>query len=220
MTLQAVIFDFDGVIVDSERVKFERLRTILQGHNISLSKKDFCAMIGKKTGYFLKEQFGQKLSDQQILSISEERRKDQLKNIQLFSKPIKGITQIILFLKQKGLRLCVATGTKRFLVKETLRILGIQNVFDVLVTGEEVQSSKPDPEVYSIAIKKLKLKKENILVIEDSVAGVLAAKRAGLKSIAITTSYKHSQLKGAVKTFDSFAQIQTYLKKFLQKKKN
>ncbi len=135
MTTKAVIFDFDGIIVDSERVKFKRLSLLLKTYNVILKKNDFRAMIGKKTGAFLKQKFSSSLSSKEMAAISRARRKDQTKNIRLYSRPITGVKRFIGFLHQKKLLICIATGTKRSIVKKTLQIIQLQKYFGAIVTG-------------------------------------------------------------------------------------
>lgn len=216
MNIRAVIFDFDGVIINSEHVKFERLRPLLRAHNITLKKRDFSDMIGKKTSAFLKEKFHHNLSLNEIAKISLSRRKDHLKNIQEYSKPISGVKKFVRFLQKKKLKLCIATGTSRSIVKKTLRAIQLQNCFGVFVTGEEFKSSKPNPEVFKLAINKLNISQKHIVVVEDSIAGVNAAKKAGLWCAAITTTYQKKDLKRADLVVNSFKELQEKVQKMLK----
>jgi len=206
-TPHVIIFDFDGVIVDSERIKFKHLRPFLKRKGLILLKNDFTQMVGKKTGVFLKERFGDVLANKQIKTLVEARRRDQLIHIKEYCKPIPGIKSFIHSLKKKGIRLCLATGTNRKIVQKALQLLGFSNMFDTIVTGEEFTSSKPDPEIYNLAIKKLSTPRKNISVIEDSAVGILAAKRAGLNCIAITTTQSRLDLKNADVIVHSFEEL-------------
>lgn len=202
-----IIFDFDGVIIDSERIKFKRLRHFLKRKGLILLENDFTQMVGKKTGLFLKERFGDVLTNKQIRTLAENRRMDQLLHIKKYCKPIPGIKSFIHSLKKKGVRLCLATGTNRKIVQKVLQLIGFSNMFDTIVTGEEFTSSKPDPEIYNLTIKKLGTPRKNIFVIEDSAVGILAAKRAGLHCIAITTTQNKSDFKNADVIVHSFEEL-------------
>ncbi len=206
-TPHAIIFDFDGIIVDSERVKFRRLRPFLKRKGLILLKNDFTQMVGKKTGLFLKERFGDILTNKQIRILAKARRRDQLLHIKKYCKPIPGIKSFIHSLKEKGIRLCLATGTNRKIVQKALQLLGFSNMFDTMITGEEFTRSKPDPEIYNLAIKRLNIPRKDIFVIEDSAVGILAAKRAGLHCIAITTTQNKSDLKNADVIAHSFEEL-------------
>ncbi len=211
MGIKAAILDFDGVIVDSEKAKFESLKTLLKAKGIILKSKDFPDMVGKKTKLFLKEKFEKELSDKAIEAIEKKRRDYQMKHLKKYCKPIPGAKECIKFLKRNNLKLCLATGTKRMVVNKVIKMLGLKSYFDAFVTGEEFKSSKPNPGVYRIAIKKLKIPKKHIIVIEDSAAGVMSAKKAGLKCIAITTTQRKKQLKRADIIVSSFKNMKKHL---------
>lgn len=205
--VKAVIFDLDGVIIDSERTKFRRLGLLLKKRGLRLSKRDFAGFVGMKTSAFLSAKFKGRLSTREIAAIAEERRKDQMRHLRLYAKPIPGAQQFIRLLKNRKVQLCLATGTQRPLVKRVLHLLGLEQAFRILVTGEEFASSKPEPEVYHLAVKKLRLPKTHILVTEDSAAGVSAAKKAGLYCAAITTTQSAHELRAADVQVRSFAEL-------------
>ena len=206
----AVIFDFDGVIVESEQEKFKVLNKLLKPYKLSIKKKDFSKMVGKKTPAFLKEYFGNKLNEEEMKNIEDERREWIIKNIEK-TKPVKGVKDFIKFLKDKGIKLCIATGTRRPIVIKILEVFGLAGTFDEYVTGEDFTTSKPDPEVYRIAIQRMNMPVENLLAIEDSAAGVSSAKGAGIKCVAITTTQRKSELKEADIVVKSFSELRKIL---------
>jgi len=210
MQTKAVIFDFDGVIVDSEGEKFKVINRLLKPYRLSIKKKDFPKMVGRKTRAFLEEHFGEKLSSEDRNLIEEKRRELIIKNIEK-TKSIKGAIEFIRSLKEKGFKLCIATGTRRLIVMKILEVFGLTGIFDEFVTGEDFTSSKPDPEVYRIAIQRLNVPVENLLAIEDSVAGVSSAKGAGIKCVAITTTQKKSDLDHADLIVKSFSELKKIL---------
>lgn len=207
----AIIFDFDGVIVNSERVKFERLKQMLVKRRLTLKESDFPQMVGKKTGAFLKERFGKQLSANEIREIEQVRRKDQLLHLKEYMRPIRGAVYFVRDMKKKNIRICLATGTSRSIVQKTLKQLKLNTAFDEIVTGEEFASSKPNPEVDNLARKKLNVARKDVLVIEDSPAGVSAAKRAGLRCFAITTTQTRTQLAEADLIVTSFNELRQHI---------
>lgn len=204
MKISTVIMDFDGVVIDSEREKFNYLKTTLKSEGVNLKKEYFKKMIGMKTSQFLRKYFKSRLSKNKINEISEKRRKAQLKNY-LNLKLIKGVKSFISFLKSKGIKRGLATGTKEGLVNKVSKRNNLKFTFKV--TGGDFKYSKPNPEVYKKAIKISKTSKKQILVVEDSPAGIISAKRAGLYCVAITTSMNKKYLKGADVIVNSFADI-------------
>lgn len=210
---RTIILDFDGVIIESERGKFAWLKRVLKKQGIRLRQDDFTRMAGKKTAAFLKEQFSNKLTLQKINEIKNNWRNERLHSAKRYSQPIRGVLQFIKMLKKKGFALILATGTERTIVHKTLNRLGILREFDKLITGNECNLSKPNPKVYNLAIKAAGIPAKDILVIEDSAAGVLAAKRAGLRCVAITTTHKKHQLKFAYMVVRTFKELMNLLDK-------
>src|SRR3989338_9286093 len=100
----AVIFDFDGVIVDSEGEKFKVLNKLLKPYKLAVKKKDFEKMVGKKTPAFLKEYFGNKLNEEEMRIVEEKRRDLLVKNIEK-TKAVKGAIEFIKSLKERGFKL-------------------------------------------------------------------------------------------------------------------
>jgi HAD superfamily hydrolase (TIGR01509 family) len=133
--------------------------------------------------------------------------------VRRYSRPVRGVIQFIKALKREGFKLCLATGTEKPIVQKVLSILGIPRVFDVMITGNECALSKPNPQVYLLAIKAVGVPAREILVIEDSAAGVLAAKQAGLRCVAITTTHAARQLKQADVVVRSFKELHRLLQK-------
>ncbi|MDP4011990.1 MAG: HAD-IA family hydrolase [Candidatus Nanoarchaeia archaeon] len=212
---RAIIFDFDGVIVDSEKAKFETLKKLLKKEKVILNKICFRYMVGMKTKPFLKKYFKKELSNEQINNIYSERERYQLQNLKKYSKPIKGVKNFIGFLKNNHIKIGLATGSKKEVVNKILNEIGMKNKFDFKVTGEQFKTSKPNPEVYNKAIKKSKTSKKEIMAIEDSAAGIKSAKGAGLFCVGITTSQSKKELKRADLIVNSFNQIQKKLVKEL-----
>lgn len=211
MKFNTIIFDFDGVIVDSERSKFNNLKVLLKKRGVKLPSSYFKEMVGKKTNYFLSSKFKSSLTNKQIKEIVNERNTSQLKSVNQYSKPIIGVKSFISYLKKNKFRLGLATGTKITLVNKIMNSIGINDKFLFKVTGEEFRHSKPDPEVYKKAINKSKVKSNKIAVVEDSVAGIKSAKKAGLYCIAITTNQTRRELKNADLVVNSFNEIKKYL---------
>ncbi|MFH0870448.1 MAG: HAD family phosphatase [archaeon] len=209
--IKGVIFDFDGVIVDTEKKRFRDLRQILAKKNISLQQGTFHRLIGKKTEAFIKEIFPSLPADT-ISSMVDERRKMNMRNIK-GNKLLPGIKNLLHHLKSKKYTLALVTGTKKDLVKTVLETNGLMDYFDLLVTGESFKSSKPDPECYMIALKRLRLPKEEVVIIEDSAAGVAAGKRLGITVFAIPTYLPKKDLVESDRIFENHAEIKKFFMK-------
>jgi beta-phosphoglucomutase len=206
--IKAVVYDFDGVIVDTEKNRFDELRKMLKKDNLHLKASWFKEIIGKKTGHFLREKFPD-LTQSAIDKIISLRRKSIIKNTKKI-KAMPGIEKTIKSLSKKYV-LALTTGSPKNIVLPLLKQLSIRKYFKIIIAGEDFRSSKPNPECYIKTIKKLKMNSSEIIVIEDSKAGIIAAKKAGCKVIALQTKYNKNQIGKANKIFRSHSEIYKYL---------
>ena len=188
--LEAIIFDMDGVIVDTEYIDFqlqsEMIKSIAKQPD-SLTHADFSNLVGRSYQDLLK--VIKKIS-QTDLSFSEieekleqiaENRYSLLDYNLLFRKDI---TAILEFAKEREIKLAVASSSLKSHILQVLRTCAIENYFDLVVSGEDFASSKPDPAIYLAAIDRLGVLASRAVAVEDSSYGILAAKDAGIKVIA------------------------------------
>tara|TARA_Y100000310_G_scaffold345402_1_gene464513 strand:+ start:21587 stop:22246 length:660 start_codon:yes stop_codon:yes gene_type:complete len=187
--MKAIIFDFDGVIIDSEPLRYATYKKLfLEEYNITIPE-DFKKVIGKKQEDNLKH-FLQLFELQGDINDLVNKRKLLLKSTFADSKniiPIKGIQNILIKLHQRGIKLAIATSSTISYVQPILEYLNISQYFSSIVTGPEVINGKPAPDIFKLAAQKLNLHSEDCLVIEDSIAGIKAAKSAKMSCYAITT---------------------------------
>ena len=207
--IKAIIFDFDGVIVDSEIKKFKELQSILKNTNFILKENDFKDMTGKKTSSFLSTKFP-KMTKLEIKKVTELRRKKELfvinKNL------IPGIKKLLEFIKSKKIKIAITTGSNRELIKKTIEKNKIKKFFDLIISCEDFKQSKPSPECYKKTLKKLNLKTSEVIIIEDSIAWIKASKSAKCKVFGITTYLNKTELSEADKVFRNHEEILEYVK--------
>jgi len=190
--MKAVLFDMDGVLVNSEWLNNKACTLSLKEQGISLTKKDKKVITGRHPADFMpllrkKYQFNlKKAIDRHLVHYGKE-----YSQVKLYP----GAKQLLMHLK-KRCKLALVTGSPRVIVKRALINFDI-DVFDAIVPFESCQKRKPAPDVYVLAAKKLKVKKSECTVIEDSVPGVQAAKNAGMKCLAVLTTNPASKLKKA-----------------------
>ena len=191
--LGGVIFDFDGVIVDSHAAHIKAWKEVLLSKGKTLSDADLSFVReGAKREEILRHFLGE-LSPEQIASYGVE--KDKL--FQASARELKlvpGFTGFLLQLDVAALPSAVATSGSRSRVEETLEILNLCKRFRAVVTGNDVERGKPDPDLFLLAAQALQIDPSRILVCEDAVAGVLAAKTAGMKCVGITANGRESLL--------------------------
>lgn len=190
--IRAVLFDFDGVIVDSEGEKFRIVAELLEPYDIRLSDEDYPGFIGMKTRAFL-ARFSS--LDEDVVS-EIERAWRARRSVPV---PFPQIERVFSCLRQRGVRIGIVTGSSR----GTVLASGVGSV-DVLVCGDEAPS-KPAPDGYEIAVSKLDLRPDDVLVVEDSAAGVESARRAGLRVVSLRTpglvSERHFRTHTELETF-------------------
>ena len=194
--LKAIIFDLDGVIVDSHEAHKSAWRSLLGslGREVSDADLDF-VMEGRKRQEILHYFFGE-LSAEQVQEYGSAKQ-ELFQRLAAQLRPIAGVLEFIAEAKQLGMGLAVATCAGRNRAHAILAQFGVASHFAAVVTGDDVAAGKPDPAVFQMAARQLAISPENILVCEDAVAGVEAAKRAGMRCLGITANGRRPMLEKA-----------------------
>ena len=194
--LKAVIFDLDGVVADSHPIHEAAWKTLLveQGLDSETINLDFL-YAGHPRREILRHYLGSiAVPEMERLG----RRKDELYALaanQLKAKP--GIPRVLSELNQAGILCALATSAGRARTNESLKQLGITKDFSVIVAGEEVIAAKPAPDIFLLAAEKLGVTAKESVVVEDSVAGVVAARAAGMKCVGYALPRFAAELAGA-----------------------
>jgi len=180
--IEAMIFDFDGVIADTVQAEFEAYRQVFQKYGVSLTYNEFLESRGG-TGL---ELIGNILKKKKV-KLNALRIYEAKKEIyQQLIPEIKPYTEIIGLIKRlKNYKLAIATSGLSKNVQMMLQNFGIKDRFDAVVGSEHIKKGKPDPEVFLLAAKRLKVRPENCLVVEDSLVGLKAARKAGMECILL-----------------------------------
>jgi HAD superfamily hydrolase (TIGR01509 family) len=205
VTVQAVIFDMDGVIVDSEPYSMQALIDVLRHYGIDPTEDDLRRSYGRRVhddfaDYFCR--YGV-TADLNTAIAHKHARYYHLAAGQL--KPFPGVMPLIQRLRDHGYRLALASSGDRVKVAFGMQALGLDATFDSVVCGDDVTHSKPEPEIYLMAARRLGISPAGCIAIEDAPAGVEAAKRAGMRCIAVTNSVARQQLQGADLIVESLA---------------
>ncbi len=187
--LQAIIFDMDGVIVDTEYAEFTLQKNFIaeiQEHQRNISDTEYAQVVGKS----LKEipEIVKKISGSSLpLDIIRERYQqffhqifDNIDYLSIFRADIK---QIIAYAKAENIKIAVASSSSLMHIERILKACHIFDDFDLIVTGDWFEQSKPNPEIYQYTMDKLGVAPEYSIAIEDSYYGMLAAKSANMTVI-------------------------------------
>src|ERR1700704_1461239 len=205
--LAGVIFDFDGVIVDSHPAHLLAWKSLLRsvGKDASDAEFDFVRE-GAKREEILQRFLGE-LTPEQIKAYGEQKER-MFQSLAGQVKLIDGIIDFLAEAEVAGLPMAVASSGNRMRVERMLESFNLRNRFHTIVTGGDVIKSKPDPALFYLAARGLQVEPTQIVVCEDAVSGVLAAKAAGMKCMAIAANGRQSMLKeaGADLVIDDFTQ--------------
>lgn len=186
--IQAVLFDLDGTLIDSERFYFDAWSRILKAHfDLSIDFVDWIEHFAGHTMSYnlgtLKRVFGVDISPEFMVPAIEKRYAEAgMQNIPL----MPFAEEILTALQNSGMRIALVTSSYRQTVDLVLGHHGLLDYFEFFVTREEVEQPKPDPEPYLLAQRMLNLPAQTIAVIEDTHTGCTAAQRAGLYCIAVS----------------------------------
>lgn len=215
--LQAVIFDMDGVIIDSHPLHRVAWRQFLRKLGKEVDDKTLDFVLDGRTRKDILFYFLGPLTDQQLEEYGH-RKDDLLRNLSNEVRTIPGIVEFLDLLSDAGIRMALATSASRSRAYGTLKELGLARHFQTIVTADEVAAGKPDPAIYSLAAKRLQLRPENLLAVEDAVSGVKSAIAAGIRCLGVAHNGRAELLRSAganpiIEDFRSlsFTQLEAYL---------
>lgn len=190
--MKAVIFDMDGVIINSEPLHQKVEREIVEELGGKLSDDDVASFVGA-TDYSMwskiKEKFNLELSVEKLIEIKKERFMKEIDEIQL----VPNFMNFMLTLHKEGYLMAIASSNNRKVVDAIVNKFQLYKYMKFIISGEEVKRSKPDPEIFLTAAKKMNVTPSDCIVIEDATNGVKAAKAAGMKCIGLKNAYTGNQ---------------------------
>lgn len=205
--LEAVIWDMDGVIADTAPYHFKAWQETFQKRGVNFSEDDFKRHFGQRNDTIIRNTLGGNLSSEEVDAIAEEKEENYRRKVAANIKPLPGAIELIKSLWESGVKLAIASSAPLENIELVMRGLGIDNYFAVIVWGREVSEGKPSPQGFLLAAKRLGVEPRNCVVIEDAVAGVTAARRAGMKCVAVTTTHPRRSLKAADLVVDTLEAI-------------
>ena len=209
--LRVVIFDFDGVITDSEILHFRAFNQVLGQYGIELTKQEYYKTY---LGFNDADCYGMlihqgllKAGQEQIGNLIEEKKHIYKELAKTEGKMIEGVRDFLTLLEENSIPMAICSGSLLTEVEMVLEDTGLRHLFEVIVSGEQVKKGKPDPEGFLLTLKRLNsnvslaqagnqndILPGECIVIEDSHWGLEAAKAAGMHTIAVTNSYGAEQL--------------------------
>lgn len=205
--IKAVFFDNDGVLVDTEKFYFEANQFVFAKHGIELTAKDYVENFLKKgrgTWHLLKDK---NYSEEMISELRAERNEIYLKLITEKSEAIDGAEEVLMRLHGKVL-IGIVTSSRKDHFEAIHNRTGFKKYFDFVLTSDDTQNVKPDPEPYLKALERSGFKKDECVIIEDSERGLKAALGAGIRCYIIPTQLtRSSNFTGAEKVLSGIKEI-------------
>jgi HAD superfamily hydrolase (TIGR01509 family) len=209
--LEAVLFDMDGVIIDSEPLWSDAEKQLLARRNLAYSPSLKTAMMGRDArgavGYLMEHySLAERLGE-----LIEERNQLIAELFKEHLKAIPGAVDLVRSVIAAGIMTGLVSSSPKPLVELALEKLGTTGLFDLTLSGDQVVRGKPAPDIYITAAEKLGVKPEYCVVIEDAPHGVAAAKDAGMCCLAISTSVSVVELAMADKVVSGFEEVDLQL---------
>jgi beta-phosphoglucomutase len=191
----AVIWDMDGTLVDTAELHFAAWKALAQEKYLSpFTRANFKATFGKRNPDIILQLYGVGFSDREIAEWGD-RKEEHYKAAARRQgvEPLPGVKALLQNLKHSGFRQAVGSSAPRGNLDLILKLTNLETFFDTLVSMEDTQRGKPDPEVFLVAAERLIVSPTHCVVIEDAVAGVQAAKAGGMKCIAVDFVGHHGE---------------------------
>jgi beta-phosphoglucomutase len=180
-----VIFDMDGVLVDSYAAHFQSWKSAAQRYGLDMREEDFKATFGRTSRDIIRNLWGDKFNESKIAEFDEVKEADYRGILKVKLPVMAGAEELIAGLHEAGFKLAIGSSGPRENIAVVAAGLKHGKFFEAMTNGGEVKHGKPDPEVFLLCAKKLAIEPMRCAVIEDAPAGVEAARRAGMFSIGL-----------------------------------
>lgn len=184
---RAVLWDLDGTLVDSEEYHWLSWRDTLAPEGVSVTYDQFLASFGQKNDRILRDWLGPPADAARIQRIGDAKEAEYRRlAAERGLVPLAGAAEWVARLRQAGWKQAIASSAPRLNVEVMLRALKMEQMFDAVVAAEDVTAGKPDPQVFRAAAFRLRVTPSHCVVVEDALAGVEAARRAGMRCIGVS----------------------------------
>ncbi len=207
-----VIFDLDGVIVDNNAFHRDAWIEVARSHGFNLTVDDFKQHVsGRSNPDAIAYLFGSEIGKELVEKVAEEKEVTFRRMSREHIVPMKGLMGFLDLLRQNKIPCAIGTSAPAENVKIIMDKLKLRDYFRAIVDATQFTRGKPDPEIYLKTAARIGAEPEQCIVFEDSLAGIMAAKAAGMSVIAITTTHPREELGSADYVIDDFTQVEISL---------
>jgi len=207
MTITAVIFDLDGVLIDSAEPHAEAWRRLADELGVSVDPAQFLATFGRQNRDIVPLLFGADLKPDRIRELGERKEAIYRDLARGRVKQVQGAVGLVRDCRRNGLRLAVGSSAPRENIDLALGEMGLTEEFQAIVHAGDVSRGKPDPQVFLVAAERLAVSPAECAVIEDAPSGLTAARAAGMTAIGVTTAHAADRLADAHHVVDSLCRL-------------
>jgi beta-phosphoglucomutase len=187
MPVGAVLWDMDGTLVDSEEFQWLSWRDTMAAEGLPIKRDQFVVTFGQRNDSILPHWLGADATPDRIQHIGDAKEALYRKLVRDSGiAALPGAAEWVRRLNQEKWRQAVASSAPRANVEVVLEMIGLAGCFQAIVSAEDVTAGKPDPQVFLIAASRLEMPPGHCVVVEDALAGVEAARRAGMRSIGVS----------------------------------
>ncbi len=205
---KTVLWDMDGVIVDSNSFHFAAWQETFAKREIKFTKEDLTKLFGIRNDFIIRNILGGKPREEEVETIAQEKETNFRGKIKGNVKPLPGVITLLDMIKKGNFKQALVSSATEENIALLIGELNLESFFDCIVCGKEVVESKPSPQIFLLAAEKLEAEPKDCIVIEDSPFGVKAAKAAGMRCLAVTNTHPKQELEEADKVVDSLEEIE------------
>jgi beta-phosphoglucomutase len=203
----AVIFDLDGVIVDTGPFHKQSWYDLAEKYNFQMTDRLFYDTFGMQNHEIIPRLANDQVSEDRLKQMSDWKEQRYRQLIAGSVDPMDGVIELISDLKKSGFGLAIGTSAPKENLDLILENIDLRKYFDAYVIGPEVKNSKPAPDTFLLAAKKLSADASRSIVVEDALVGVKAAKAAKMKVVAVTTTTTREKLNSADLIVESLSEL-------------
>ena len=200
---RAVLWDMDGTLIDSEDLHWIAWRNTLAHEGVFITHSQFLSSFGQRNDSILPQWLGAAATPERMERIANAKEELYRRRVRRNGiSPLPGVANWLHRLHQEGWRQAIASAAPRANIDAVLEALSATHFFQAIISAEDVHRGKPDPEVYLGAAARIGVPPERCIVVEDALAGVEGARRAGMKCIGVSRDGKHLPADVVVQSLD------------------
>ena len=189
---RAVLWDMDGTLIDSEDLHWISWKNTLANEGIFITHRQFLSSFGQRNDSILPQWLGAGATPERMERIADAKEDLYRRRVRRNGiSPLPGVADWLHRLHQEGWLQAIASAAPRANIDAVLEALSASHIFQAIISAEDVHRGKPDPEVYLTAAARVGVPPERCIVVEDAVAGIEGARRAGMRSIGVSRNGKH-----------------------------